>query len=116
MSKPSETMTTVTVTDCGFDVTEGEKRTRVLWSKLKEIFAFKVDLFSYDTIRLGFRVDDSNDYFEIDEDWPGFKELVLEIGRRFDIGDSWWSTVAFLPFVESRTTLWRDSRAGSQTS
>ena len=74
---------------------------------MKEIFAFKRDMLTFDTIRLGFRVSDDGTFCEIDEDIPGFGELQAEVERRFDMVDkNWWSKVAFPAFATNRTTLW----------
>lgn len=100
-------MPLLTFNDSGFRVvTGGDDRVQVPWADIREIIAFKVDLFSQDTIRLGFCVDDSGKLSEVDEDWPGFKQLVTELERRFDIRNNWWSTVAFPAFAEKHVTLW----------
>ncbi len=82
-------------------------RQHVTWASVREIFAFKVDLFTYDTIRLGFRVSDDGQYREVDEGCEGFRELLAEVERRFETVDKdWWSKVAFPTFATNRTTLW----------
>jgi hypothetical protein len=76
-----------------------------------EIVAFKVDLGSYDTIRLGICVASPDRYCEVDEDWSGFGEFLTEVHRRFDITDKeWWQKTAFPAFAENRTVLWRCNR------
>mgnify|MGYP000982318756 CR=1 FL=1 len=88
---------------------------RVAWASVKEIFAFKVDLFTHDTIRLGFRLSDDDRRWEVDEDCIGYQELVAEIQRRFDIADSeWWEKVAFPAFATNRTTLWSEASGLSE--
>ncbi len=80
---------------------------QVAWASVKEVFAFKLDLFTYDTIRLGFRLSDEGTYWQVDEDDAGFRELLAEVERRFDIVDkNWWTKVAFPAFATNRTTLW----------
>ena len=74
---------------------------------MKEIFVFKMDLLTHDTIRLGFRVSDDGAYWQVDEDDMGFRELLEELERRFEIVDkNWWTKVAFPAFATNRTTLW----------
>lgn len=100
-------MPLLTVMKSGFQVITGsDEWTNVSWADIKEIFAFKVDLFSQDTIRLGFRVEDFCKHLEVDEDWTGFKQLVTELERRFELRDNWWSTVAFPAFAENHIRLW----------
>jgi len=86
---------------------------QVPWTSVKEVFAFKVDLLTYDTIRLAFRVSDDGTYWEVDEDDPGFGELLSEVQRRLGTLDKdWWAKVAFPPFVANRTTLWGEQWTG----
>jgi hypothetical protein len=95
----------------GFSVVgqEGDSH-HIEWASLKEIFAFKLDLWSFDTIRLGFRVSDDGTYWEVDENWPGYRDLLEEIERRLEIVDpDWWQQVAFPAFSTNRTTLWGES-------
>jgi hypothetical protein len=97
----------IEVTADGFAVLQrGEEAAIVCWSSVKEIFAFKLDLWVHDTIRIGFRVSDDGTYYDVDEDWPGYRALVEELERRFEIGDDWWPKVAFPAFATNRTTLW----------
>ena len=97
----------IEVTPDGFSVLHrGKEVANVSWSSVKEIFAFKLDLGTYDTIRIGLRVADDGTYYDVDEDWLGYRALVAELERRFEIGDDWWSEVAFPAFATNRVTLW----------
>ena len=98
----------IRLTSDGFSITEhGGLPNQLAWASVKEIFAFKLDMGTFDTIRLGFRVSDDGTYWQVDEDDPGFRELLAEVERRFDIVDEdWWSKVAFPAFATNRTTLW----------
>ena len=102
------TITTIRLTSDGFSVTEHDGTPhQMAWACVKEIFACKRDFGIVNTIRLGFRVSDDGTYWEVDEDDPGFRELLAEIERRFGIVDKeWWSKVAFPAFATNRTTLW----------
>jgi hypothetical protein len=93
----------------GFSILDrGRRVAHVDWCAVKEIFALKRDLSTYDTIRLGFRVSDDERHYEVDEDWPGYEQLRQEIERRFKLPEpDWWSNVAFPPFATNLTTLWR---------
>jgi hypothetical protein len=99
---------TIRLTSDGFAVIEHDGTPhQVAWASVKEIFAFKLDLFSCDTIRLGFRVCDDGTYWDVDENDMGYRELVAEIERRFEIVDKdWWTKVAYPAFATNRTTLW----------
>jgi hypothetical protein len=108
-SRPSTTtITTIQLTSDGFSVIEHDGSLRqVAWASVKEIFVFKLDMGTIDTIRLGVRLSDDGSNLQVDEDAPGFRDLLAEIERRFDIVDrNWWSKVAFPAFATNRTTLW----------
>jgi hypothetical protein len=100
--------TTIRLASDGFLIDRQEDtQIHVSWAIVKEIFASKLDLFSCDTIRLGFRVSDDGTFFEVDEGNMGYRELLLELERRFGIkNENWWTTVAFPAFASNRTTLW----------
>ncbi len=100
----------IRLTSDGFSIT-GQDGTakQAAWASIKEVFVFKVDLLTHDTIRLGFRVSDDGTCWEIDEDDPAFSELLAEVEQRFDVPiKNWWSKVAFPPFATNRTTLWSE--------
>lgn len=89
----------------------------VPWASVKEVFTFKLDLVTYDTIRLGLRVSEDGEYWQVDEDDVGFQELLTEIERRFGIRDKeWWTKVAFPAFATNRTTLWGEPWTGESRS
>ncbi len=95
----------------GFSVLEEEKKSsRVRWSEVLEVFAYKMDLFTVDEICIGFRVDAAGAYCWVSEEFTGYRELLDEIKKRFPgIREDWFSTVAFPAFVENRTTLWGEA-------
>jgi hypothetical protein len=81
---------------------------RVLWANAEEVFAFKHDLFSFDEICIGFRIDAAGHYVWVGEDDGGFKEFRAEVEKRFaSIRRDWFGKVAPPPFQENRTTLWQ---------
>ena len=94
--------------DVGFTVFEEEKQiVRVEWVSVKEVFAYKVDLGTYDEICIGFRFDDTGAHWWISEEFEGYKELVGELTARFiGINTDWFHEVAFPAFAYNRTTLW----------
>lgn len=106
-------MPSVILTDDGFAIcSEQGELTNVRWVDVVEIIAFKVDLLTSDRILLGFRVDDSGDYYQVDEEWPNYQNLVNEVESRFDVQPDWWRTVAFPAFATNLTTLWGESCPG----
>ena len=92
----------------GFSVfEEEEKKGAMRWSDALEVFAYKIDLFSVDEIRIGFRIDPAGMHHWVSEEFTGYREFVEELTRRFPgIRTDWFSGVAFPAFVENRTTLW----------
>lgn len=99
-------MPRIVLSDVGFAIeSENDENVIVRWEDVVEIFAFKLDLLTYDTIRLGFRVDESGDFYEVDEDWEKYSELVSDVESRFTVVEDWWSTVAYPAFETNQTTL-----------
>src|SRR5262245_40597 len=82
--------------DGGFSVVRGDEILfQVRWSGVKEIFAFKLDLLTTDCVCLGFRVSDTGDYHRVDEEMPGYSDLVEAMQRVFpDCNKEWWMQVA----------------------
>ena len=104
----------IQLTSDGFSIIDDDgSQHRLAWASMKEVFAFKLDMLTFDTIRLGFRVSSDDSYFQVDEGDPGFRDLRAEVERRFDIVDKdWWSKVAFPAFATNRTTLWGEPSTG----
>lgn len=100
-------MLTITLADAGFKtMSQDGVWACVLWEEVWEIFAFKRDLFGVDLICLGFQLNAAGDFFEVDEECDGYKELVAEVERRFDVTQGWWAKVEFPAFEANLTTLW----------
>lgn len=80
---------------------------RVAFPRVREIFAYKRDLYTYDLICLGFRFTHREGWVVVDEAMPGFKELVRRIEVRFGVEtESWYLNVAIPAFASNFTTLW----------
>ena len=93
--------------DSGFTITPYQKpEIHVYWADIREVFAFKHDLFSVDEICFGFRLDDAGLYVWVSEDDRGFQQFQSEVERRFSIPVDWFGKVAYPAFKENRTTLW----------
>ena len=94
--------------DAGFTVFEEEKHAvRADWLSVKEVFAYKDDLFAYDEICIGFRFDDTGAYWWVGEDYISYREFVEGLKDKFPgIKSDWFSEVAYPPFIQNRTTLW----------
>ena len=92
----------------GFTISEDEKpKVRVDWLSVREIFAYKDDLFSYDEICIGFRFNDAGEYWWVGESHVGYREFTENLKERFpEIRTDWFSDVAFPAFAYNRTTLW----------
>ena len=83
---------------------------RVEWSSVREIAAFKRDLFSYDELCIGFRTDDTDRYAEVWESDPGYAELLAELPRHFaEIRTDWFEQVAHPAFATNWTTIWGEA-------
>lgn len=100
-------MLTITLTESGFKTQSANGVWDcVFWDEVREIVAFKRDMLSVDLICLGFRTDDSDNWFEVDEECPGYGPLISEVERRFELTHDWWPKVAFPAFETNFTTLW----------
>jgi hypothetical protein len=83
---------------------------RVHWSGIAEIAAFKVDAVIVDHLCIGLRENGGTKFHVTDEETPGWRELVDELAARFGIAEeTWFARVAFPPFEENFTSLWRSS-------
>lgn len=83
---------------------------QVAWSDVREIIAFKEDLFSYDEICVGFRVKDEDAYRIVTEEYLDFDDLLRELRYRFPgIPIDWFADVVFPAFAPNGTVLWRRS-------
>lgn len=99
---------TITLSPDGFSIAKADGPPHcVAWASVQEIFAFKIDLFTCDSLQLGIRVSDDGTYWQVGEDDAGFHKLLAEIERRFGIAhDDWYSDVVFPAFAANRRTLW----------
>lgn len=95
------------VEEHGFSYVRREGKTTVPWADVKEVFAFKRDIFVVDLICIGFRVSDVGGYWEIDEEMSGYKDVLAAITKAFPgLAPDWWDKVAFPAFQTNLVTLW----------
>lgn len=79
----------------------------LMWHEVCEIVAFKEDCFGVDSICIGFRLSDSDNYLRVFEEAEGYEEMLAELERRFpNIRKDWFNDVAFPAFVPNWTTIW----------
>jgi hypothetical protein len=76
------------------------------WVDVKEIVAWKDDVWSYDIICMGFRLGEAPHYLWCDEECAGWKELEAKVAQLPGTQTDWWSKVAFPAFVSNWTTIW----------
>lgn len=101
---------TVTTSDVGFRLAGPSYGPReIRWDDIVEIVAYKLDHWSYDVICLGFRVDGADDFIEVVEDFPGYKEFINVVESRFTLAEDWWRKVAFPAFTTNWTTIWKSA-------
>jgi hypothetical protein len=95
---------------------EGTAHYRIEWTAVREIVAFKRDLFAYDEICIGFRLNEPDGYFEVWESDLGYKDLVSELPRRFPgVRQDWYGDVVQPPFATNWTTIWTQPICHEQT-
>lgn len=64
----------------GFCVAVADKVVlHIEWASVREVVAFKEDLFAYDEICVGFRTDDSDCYSRVTEEFVCYAELIQEL-------------------------------------
>lgn len=107
----------IKLTETGFLVVSCEKddlgEIFCRWAAVLEVFAYKIDLFSYDEICIGFR-HGADDSWWVGESYTGYKELVAELPRRFPgIRTDWAKEVAAPAFAPGFITLWGEELAGA---
>ena len=92
----------------GFSLVEGASvALHIEWADVREIVAFKEDLVAYDEICVGFRTDDTGQFWRVTEKSHHYQELLEELPSRFaGIRTYWFSEVAFPGLVPNWTTLW----------
>lgn len=103
---------TVVLDPEGFCFREDEQTVyRFEWTAVREIVAFKRDLFAYDEICLGFRIDDTDRYVEVWESDHGYRELLSALPDHYSrIRSDWLPEVVQPPFVTKRTTVWNEGQ------
>lgn len=83
---------------------------------MKEIVAYKEDLFGCDSICIAFRIVESGDYLRVFEEAAGYDTMLSELGNRFPgIRTDWFNEVAFPAFVPNWTTIWGEPSATKPT-
>lgn len=91
----------------GFKVMLGDKTVgAVSWANVREVAGFKHDLWSYDEICLGFRVEGSENYAWSGEEDFGFEKFRAEVERRFNLDPSWFMDIMVPAFEQKWTRLW----------
>ena len=105
--KKKEPPPSLEVGNDGFAYVRREGKTAVRWADVKEIFAFKRAIFAVNLICIGFRVSDSGEYWEINEEMSGYKDVLAAATKAFlGLAPGWWHKVAFLPLTANVVTLW----------
>ncbi len=104
----SEWRPAVRIVDTAVHFYNGNKlRGTVDSASVKEVFAFKRDLFSCDIICIGLRIDDSGTYCEVAEDVVGYDTFCELLSEKFPgICEDWFSEVAFPAFKPNVRCLW----------
>jgi len=98
----------ITIEHLGFAVWKEEHfLSRIMWSEIKEIIAYKTDLFTFDNVCFGFRTSDCDDYFTVDEEVVDFYDLEKELTSKLDGFDRLWRDKVILPaFALNRCTIY----------
>ena len=105
--KAAEPMS-VQLEEAGLTVSRGDEILfGVNWSDVREVVAFKRDQFVVDSICVGFRVDETDQYFEVSEDFANFEALLEALPRAFPgIQPDWYGSVMLPVFETNWMTIW----------
>jgi|UniRef100_UPI00378429E3 hypothetical protein len=98
----------ITVSDNGITLTQGTKALHsIAWHEVKEIVACKEDCWTFDSICIGFRIEERNEYLYVVEEYEGFKDLLKALDKHFpNLREGWYNEVAFSEFIQNWTTIW----------
>ena len=92
-----------------------QNRWRIQWSEVCEISAWKTDLFSYDSICIGFRKNGNDTRVWCTEEDRGWDDLLAAMERVLKVKcDTWWSRVAFPAFETNWTVIWTFADGGAE--
>lgn len=98
----------------GLSVSLGRRQLEIPWSAIQQVEMYKRDLAAGDLICVRFRYDHdgvSDQVLEINEDVPGYRGVMTQLGRVHpDLNQSWWSSVA-LPRCATKTLVLWSARA-----
>ena len=78
------------------------------WRVVSRVVAYKIDLFSFDQVRISFFTE-ADQPFEISEDDDGFRDVMTAaetVIAGFPKLDGWKPSVVAEPFARSETVLW----------
>jgi hypothetical protein len=78
----------------------------IRWDEIDEIHTFKLDLGTFDEIRLALH--DSSGWHELSEQDDGFMEIAADLQRRYPaIPEAWYLEVMFPAFEKNHRVLWK---------
>ena len=77
---------------------------RIGWQEIDRIVTYKVDLLTWDEIRVQFE-SSTGSAIVVSEESPGFAEFMLEVVRRYPSTQDWHAKVSQPRFAESWTVL-----------
>ena len=83
----------------------GKNGFRAAWSEIQRIVGYKIDMFSWDEIRIEFELRDGM-LVVVTEESVGFPEFMQEVERRFPSSLGWHGKIAKPAYAESRTVLY----------
>ena len=77
---------------------------RIRWQEIDRIVTYKVDLLTWDEIRVQFE-SSTGSAIVVTEESPGFSDFMHEVARRYPSAQDWHAKVSQPPFAESWTVL-----------
>jgi hypothetical protein len=82
---------------------------RIRWDEIDRIVTYKIDLLTYDEIRVQFESSDGH-VIVVTEESPGFGDFMQEVVRRYPSTEEWHAKVSQPPFAECWTVLFDNNQ------
>jgi hypothetical protein len=95
-------------------VTNAQGQITILnWDEVEEVRSYKEDLFSVDLICVAFKKMGKDEYYEINEEMIGYRDLIETLPNRLPgFNVEWFSAVAFPAFKFNLHIIWKKSWNG----
>ncbi len=99
------------VCETGFSLTQGNRAQQTIWTEIRAIFAYKIDLITIDQICLNFETRSGE--IVVHEGMQGYEELLAGLERHLGLTPEWSLDVMFPAFEENLTQIYPIAQASA---